>query len=140
MAPLFMAVWTVQCGKDSRREEGTRRRDARLEEGRDESHASGRRAHKAWECAKNRDDSSRRTRVAALLPQKPPSCVFDKSNMASTSAGQQQPAQASSSATAAAAAGNSTPLLATGDWTKSLIQLAKTAELKCVHVVVAPPV
>lgn len=75
--------------------------------------------------------------MAALLPQKPPSCVFNKSNMASTSAGQS--AQASSSAAAAAAAGNSTPLLATGDWTKSLIQLAKTAELKCVHVV-APPV
>ncbi|OJT03531.1 hypothetical protein TRAPUB_5810 [Trametes pubescens] len=55
--------------------------------------------------------------------------------MASTSAG--PPAQASSSATAAA--GSNTPLLATGDnWTKSLIQLAKTAELKCVHVVTAP--
>ncbi len=73
--------------------------------------------------------------MAALLPQKPPSYVFDKSNMASTSAG--PPAQASSSATAAA--GSNTPLLATGDnWTKSLIQLAKTAELKCVHVVTAP--
>ncbi|KAI0374598.1 hypothetical protein BV20DRAFT_1010065 [Pilatotrama ljubarskyi] len=48
--------------------------------------------------------------------------------MASTSAGSS--AQASSSSTAAAPAAGNTPLLATGDWTKSLIQLAKTAELK----------
>ncbi|KAH9848829.1 hypothetical protein C2E23DRAFT_841762 [Lenzites betulinus] len=47
--------------------------------------------------------------------------------MASTSAAG-PPAQPSSSATAPGAA--STPLLATGDWTRSLIQLAKTAELK----------
>lgn len=69
--------------------------------------------------------------MATLLPQKPPSCVFDKSNMASTSAAG-PPAQPSS-ATAPGAA--STPLLATGDWTRSLIQLAKTAELKYVPVV-----
>ncbi|KAI0351549.1 hypothetical protein OH77DRAFT_1487270 [Trametes cingulata] len=57
--------------------------------------------------------------------------------MASTSAAGSS-AQASSStsststaaAATAAAGGNNTPLLATGDWTKSLIQLAKTAELK----------
>ncbi|KAL7283837.1 hypothetical protein ACG7TL_003277 [Trametes sanguinea] len=45
--------------------------------------------------------------------------------MASTSAGSS--AQPSSSSATAAATG---PLLAQGDWTKSLIQLAKTAELK----------
>ncbi|KAI0771063.1 hypothetical protein BD413DRAFT_73723 [Trametes elegans] len=46
--------------------------------------------------------------------------------MASTSASSS--AQAASSSQAAPA--GQTPLLATGDWTKSLIQLAKTAELK----------
>lgn len=30
--------------------------------------------------------------------------------------------------------GSSTPLVATGDWTKDLIHLAKTAELKYVHL------
>ena len=30
--------------------------------------------------------------------------------------------------------GNSTPLVATGDWTKDLIHLAKTAELKYVYL------
>ncbi|KAI0636491.1 hypothetical protein C8Q77DRAFT_1051054 [Trametes polyzona] len=48
--------------------------------------------------------------------------------MASTSAGSS--AQTSASASAAVAAAANTPLFATGDWTKSLIQLAKTAELK----------
>ncbi|CDO70315.1 hypothetical protein BN946_scf184843.g4 [Trametes cinnabarina] len=46
--------------------------------------------------------------------------------MASTSAGSFAAAQASTSS----AAPPSGPLLAQGDWTKSLIQLAKTAELK----------
>ncbi|OSD08259.1 hypothetical protein PYCCODRAFT_1421247 [Trametes coccinea BRFM310] len=48
--------------------------------------------------------------------------------MASTSAGSS--AQPSASSATAAPTG---PLLAQGDWTKSLIQLAKTAELKWVH-------
>ncbi|KAI0672654.1 hypothetical protein C8Q78DRAFT_936729, partial [Trametes maxima] len=45
--------------------------------------------------------------------------------MASASAG-----SASAQASTSSVGGGHTPLLATGDWTKSLIQLAKTAELK----------
>ena len=40
---------------------------------------------------------------------------------------QQQAAQGSSSTSA--------PLVATGDWTKDLVHLAKTAELKCVFII-----
>ena len=57
------------------------------------------------------------------LPQKPPPHILNKS-MATTTAGSS--AQASSSAAA------HSPILATGDWTKNLVHLAKTAELKCV--------
>ena len=47
--------------------------------------------------------------------------------MATTTAGSS--AQASSSSVPVSA---STPILATGDWTKNLVHLAKTAELKSV--------
>lgn len=43
---------------------------------------------------------------------------------------QQQPQQQ-----AAQGSGTSVPLVATGDWTKDLVHLAKTAELKCVFII-----
>ena len=42
----------------------------------------------------------------------------------------QQPQQQA----AAQGSGTSAPLVATGDWTKDLVHLAKTAELKCVFI------
>ena len=36
---------------------------------------------------------------------------------------------------AAQGSGTSAPLVATGDWTKDLVHLAKTAELKCVFII-----
>ena len=60
---------------------------------------------------------------ASRSPRNPQRRILHKS-MATTTAGSS--AQASSSAAA------HTPILATGDWTKNLVHLAKTAELKCV--------
>lgn len=40
---------------------------------------------------------------------------------------------------AAQGSGSSAPLVATGDWTKDLVHLAKTAELKCVFIIVVSP-
>ena len=62
---------------------------------------------------------------ASRSPRNPQRRILHKS-MATTTAGSS--AQASSSAAA------HTPILATGDWTKNLVHLAKTAELKCVCV------
>ena len=41
---------------------------------------------------------------------------------------------------AAQGSGTSAPLVATGDWTKDLVHLAKTAELKCVFIIDISPV
>ena len=45
---------------------------------------------------------------------------------------QQQAQQYQPQQQAAQSSGSSAPLVATGDWTKDLVHLAKTAELKCV--------
>ena len=90
------------------------------------SHAKGRRnAGKAWEENKKGRGSSRRPRgrrtgTGGTSPRNPQECILNKS-MATTTA----PAQAASSSAPA-------PILATGDWTKNLVHLAKTAELKSV--------
>ena len=55
-------------------------------------------------------------------------------SMATTTAGSS--AQASSSSVPVSA---STPILATGDWTKNLVHLAKTAELKSVPFLTSYP-
>ena len=47
---------------------------------------------------------------------------------------QQQPQQPQPQPQAAQGSGSSAPLVATGDWTKDLVHLAKTAELKYVFI------
>lgn len=49
-------------------------------------------------------------------------------------------ATAAGSSAATTSLNASTPLLATGDWTKNLVHLAKTAELKCVCVLLSSSV
>lgn len=51
------------------------------------------------------------------------------------------PLPMSSAAASPGTSSSSTPLVAQGDWIKNLVHLAKTAELKCVFVLVysSPP-
>lgn len=76
------------------------------------------------------------TRQPQPAPQPQP-VQFDQHSPHQQAQQSQQPPSASTSA-AAGASPNAPPLVATGDWTKDLVHLAKTAELKyvdkfCVH-------
>ena len=59
-------------------------------------------------------------------PQQQPQPLQQQQQPQQTQQPQQQAAQGS---------GSGTPLVATGDWTKDLVHLAKTAELKCVFII-----